>query len=377
MPRFSEIVGQDEAIQRLARTLRGNRRPHAMLFAGPAGVGRQTVATALAAALLCHDRPDEKLDACGACTSCRMFEAGSHPDFQLVYKELAAYHDDARIRNRVMQEMGIEVVRSFLIAPAQQASAHGKGKVFIVREAELMSNAAQNALLKTLEEPPPGVTIILLTQRPDMLLPTTRSRCWLIRFGSLPHDFVVEKLLAEQLPEPEGRFWAGLTHGSIGRALDMSQRGLFKVKQEIIEKVSQLGPGGSAELGERLAAIVDDLATGLVSQSKQADGPVLAKNLATRRAAGEVLEILAEFYRDAMHLRCLAQQGRAAELRAVHADQLEAVKQVAGRYDPETLSEIIEQLSRYERLLWRNLNAKLVWDNVVVTCAAGRPLRLS
>jgi hypothetical protein len=90
-----------------------------------------------------------------------------------------------------------------------------------------------------------------------------------------------------------------------------------------------------------------------------------------------VLEILAEFYRDAMHLRCLAQQDRASELRAVHADQLEAVKRVAGRYEPETLSEIIEQLSRYERLLWRNLNAKLVWDNVVVTCAAGRPLRLS
>ena len=377
MPQFSEIVGQDQAIDRLAKTLRGRRRPHAMLFAGPSGVGRETVATALASSLLCHDRPADQRDACGACVSCRMLAAGSHPDFLPVYKELAAYHDDSKIRNRVMQEMGIEVVRSFLIAPAQQASAHGKGKVFLVREAEMMSNAAQNALLKTLEEPPAGVTILLLTQRPDMLLPTTRSRCWIVRFASLPHDFVVEKLCAEGLEPDEAQFWAGLTHGSIGRALDMSRRGIFEIKKEIIDKVSRLGPGGDAQLGERLTEIVDELALALVSQSKQADGPDLAKNLATRRGAGEVLEILAEFYRDAMHLRCLALQDRASQLRAVHADQLEAVKRAAGRYSPQTLSEIIEQLSRYERLLWRNLNAKLVWDNVVVTCAAGRPLRLN
>jgi DNA polymerase-3 subunit delta' len=119
MPGFDQIHGQDSAIQRLGKTLTSQRQPHAFIFAGPAGVGRQTTATALAEALLCED-PPAPAAACGRCVSCNMMQAGSHPDFQRVYKELAAYHDDPAVRNRVMQELGIEVIRRFLIAPAQQ-----------------------------------------------------------------------------------------------------------------------------------------------------------------------------------------------------------------------------------------------------------------
>jgi DNA polymerase-3 subunit delta' len=374
--RFSDIVGQADAISRISRMLSGDRRPHALLFAGPAGVGRQTTAMALAAAMLCPEKTDDQLDACGQCTSCRMLASGTHPDLNLVYKELAAYHEDSQIRNRVMQEMGIEVIRRFLIAPAQQASAHGRGKVFIVREAELMSNAAQNSLLKTLEEPPAGVTILLLTQRPEMLLPTTRSRCWMVRFGYLPRDFVLEKLREAQVEGEQARFWAGLTHGSIGRALDMSRRGLYEVKRDVIEKLSALTPGGDGGLGEQLAGIVDNLAERLVSDAKGSEGPDMSKNLAIRRAAGEVMEILAAFFRDALHLRCQAQSGNAVTFEPVHEDQGEAIRRVAEKFDAETLSDIIEQISRFERLLWRNVNAKIAWDNVVVTCASGRPLRL-
>ena len=99
-----------------------------------------------------------------------MMAAGSHPDFQMVYKELAQYHDELSVRLRVMQDLGIDVIRSFLIYPAYRAGNRGRGKVFVVLEAELMSFPAQNALLKTLEEPPAGVRIILITSRPDSIV---------------------------------------------------------------------------------------------------------------------------------------------------------------------------------------------------------------
>ncbi len=203
MVELQDIVGQDAAIGRLQKAWQADRLPHAILLTGPEGVGRRTTATAFAKVLLCEKtccRSDVGLSAsasrtvpletsyvqaCGTCDDCRMMVADAHPDFQIVYKELARYHDNASVRARVMQDLGIDVIRRFLIEPSYRSPVRGRGKVFIVREAELMSIAAQNALLKTLEEPPVGVTILLITTRPEQLLPTTLSRCWQIRFGRL------------------------------------------------------------------------------------------------------------------------------------------------------------------------------------------------
>lgn len=373
MIELPDIVGQQAAVTRLQACLVGRRRPHAFLFAGPRGVGRRTTAVAFARTLLCSSPVTDLTGAraaCGQCSDCTMQAAEAHPDFHYVYKELARFHDDANVRNRVMQGLGIPVIRSFLIDPAYRSAARGHGKVFVVREADLMSIAAQNALLKTLEEPPPGVTIILLCQRPEQMLPTTQSRCSTVRFGPLPREFVAGKLVEQGTEGDEAAFWAAYTDGAIGQALRLAGQGFYDVKREVVEGLAAMGPAGDAQLGERLVKLTDTLATEAVSAAKKADGSSLSKNLASRQAAGAMLELIASAFRDAMRL------ATGADTPLIHADQPGAVAALAGRHDPTALAEIIAQLSEYERLLWRNVNAKVIWDNAVITCATAAPLRL-
>ena len=384
MPELLDIIGQDSAVARLQQAMGGSRMPHAFIFVGPAGVGRRTTAVALAKCLLCEKattRPNgERFDrcakdmplrqACGQCQSCKLADAGSHPDLHLVYKELAHYHDDPKVRDRKMQELSIGVIRSFLIAPAAQTPVMGRGKVFVVREAELMSHPAQNALLKTLEEPPEGVTIILIAERAEQLLPTTLSRCALVRFGPLPHQFVRDRLTRAGVADGEAAFWAALTDGSIGRSLQLAGQGMYAVKGDLIARIAAVDAAGDTTLGEHFAKTTDKLADAAVKAAKSKDGPELAKTLASRQAVGIILELLAAAFRDAITL------ATGADRPIVYADQPDDVRGLAERLNRIQLAEIIEQLNRYERLLWRNANARIIWDNVVITAASAAPLRV-
>jgi DNA polymerase-3 subunit delta' len=376
-----DIVGQDSAVARLEEGLGGARRPHAYIFAGPQGVGRRTTAIAVAKTLLC-ERPENRgqtpisqtksvsvpdFQACGVCSDCKVFAGGSHPDFHLIYKELAAYHEDAAVRDRVMQELGIPVIRSFLIEAAARRAARGRGKVFVVLEAELMSPAAQNALLKTLEEPPPGVTIILVAEQPEQLLPTTLSRCRMVRFGLLPREFVARKLAEQGTPPAEAAFWAAFTDGSVGRAARLRARGMYEVKTGMIDRIAAMNRAGDADLGEDLHKQTESLAESLVKSTRTGQTE-MSKSLAVRQTTGMMLELIAAAYRDAITLASGTQR------EVVYADQRPAVAGIAAKFDLTQLASIIEQLSEFERLLWRNVNAKNIWYNVVITCASAAPL---
>ena len=371
MPELHDIIGQDEAVARLRGYLHSGRMPHAFLFAGPAGVGRRTTAVALARLLLCEGAASaDAEEACGQCEGCRMMDAGSHPDFHMIYKELARYHEDPQVRSRVMQELGIDVVRRFLIAPAGMSSARGQGKVFVVLEAELLSIPAQNALLKTLEEPPAGTIIILICSRPDQLLPTTLSRCAMVRFRLLPRQFVAGKVTEAGIGKTEAEFWAAFTDGSLGRALKLAQQGMYQVTRELLDSLAGLSAAGDAELGDQLAKATDSLAAQTVAEARKADGAELSKMLATRRAAGAMLELIASAYRDAISL------ATGTDRQITNADQSASIKTLAARFQPAQLAEIIESLSRFEQLLWRNVNPRIVWDNVVIACATAAPLEV-
>jgi DNA polymerase-3 subunit delta' len=371
---MGEIVGQGRAIARLQGYLQGGRLPHALLFVGPDGVGRRTTADALARVLLCRRPRTEappsggagRLVECGSCEDCRMSRAGTHPDLHVVYKELARYHDDPKVRGRVMQELGIDVIRSFLISPAQSSPARGRAKVFVVLDADLMSDAAQNSLLKTLEEPPAGVTIVLICERPESLLATTVSRCATVRFGLLPLDYVRDRLVAEGMEGDRAAFWAGFTAGSLGRAIALDRRGMYEMKRRVLDRLAALPPAGDSALGTELNDLADKLAQAEVAEVKQEEGAELAKTLASRRAAGAMLELIAGAFRDAMALAT----GRGGPL--AYGDQRPQVEAIAERFAPTQLARIIESLSRFEQILWRNVSPKLVWDNVVITCASAR-----
>ena len=227
-------------------------------------------------------------------------------------------------------------------------------------------------MLKTLEEPPLGVTIILLCERPDLMLPTTRSRCGLVRFGPLPHDFLTEKLQAAKIDAAEAAFWAGYTEGSLGQSIQLAKTGMYAVKCQMLCDLAAMPAGGNPKLAEQWAKTADTLAADAVKRAKKEDDANLSKTLAGRRATAAMLQLLASVYRDAMTL--VAEVDRPC----LHADQPREISAIAQRFAaaPTDLAEILEQLSRYERLLWRNVQNKLLWDNVAITCATAAPLTI-
>jgi DNA polymerase III delta' subunit len=162
------IPQQDRVVSLLKRAIERSRVPHAYLFSGPVGAPLLDTATALAAALNCAVARGE---GCGECDSCSKIIGGIHPDVVTLVREGAANIVPIEsVRNQVIARIGL---------PPHEADV----RVFIVEEATAMAPPAANALLKTLEEPPPRTLFILLTTAPEQLLPTIRSRCQRVRFG--------------------------------------------------------------------------------------------------------------------------------------------------------------------------------------------------
>src|SRR5688572_6956721 len=200
MPR---ILGQERAIETLESALRSGRIHHAWILSGPRGVGKFTTAMEVARILL---DPSASGSAEGSGDSVRIgtrhksdvqnrIDARTHPDLHIIRKEMALYSDNPLLRERKLLNMPLDLLRERLLggmsgdriheAAAYRTPALGVGKVFIIDEAELLDAHSQNAMLKTLEEPPANTWLFLITSLPNRLLPTIHSRCQHVRFGRL------------------------------------------------------------------------------------------------------------------------------------------------------------------------------------------------
>lgn len=248
--RLSEIISQDKAVELLRSALLANHLPHAMIFAGPSGVGKRTTAQALAEVLLCQNAPTpalpgstalaasrstrggDEIEACGKCESCRLLAAGNHPDFHLVYRQLIRIEkEESKAR-----ELAADVIRKYLIDPANHRAAMNHGKVFVVEEADLMNASAQNTLLKTLEEPPDRTFIILLTDQPEAMLSTIRSRCQIIPFGPIDQQVLIKQLKERKIADPEDA--ALFAEGSLGLAIQWSEDGVIAQAAELRKQIA-------------------------------------------------------------------------------------------------------------------------------------------
>src|SRR5439155_6006107 len=229
---LQEILGQDAAVQTILRAYESDRLPHGLVFAGPVGVGKATGARGLAALFLCeHPKNNQP---CGKCNSCALMEAQTHPDFHVVYRQLV------RIEKKKSKaiDLSVDVIRNFLVEPANLKASMNRGKVFVVEEADLMNAAAQNALLKTLEEPAGRSLIILLTDQPHALLPTIRSRCQLIRFAPLDEKLVQRELEKRwKIDKSTAAEAAALAEGSLGVALKWIEDGVVAAARELIKRL--------------------------------------------------------------------------------------------------------------------------------------------
>jgi DNA polymerase-3 subunit delta' len=230
---MAEARGQEAALATLERAVASGRVSHAYLFTGPEGVGKEAVAQRFAQGLLCSDAP--RATGCGTCPSCRKVAGGSHPDLHT----LAAEKDT----------IPIDAVRT-LTARLQMTAFEGGAKVAIARDTHKMNAASQNALLKTLEEPPGNAVLILCTHAPHLLLPTVRSRCQRVAFGPLRRA-VVRSWLATACARSEDdadvRLAAALGEGSFGRARQILEEGRYVERGALLDAVVKLRPEAAVE----------------------------------------------------------------------------------------------------------------------------------
>ena len=211
------IIGQTEAVTLLRRAIGRDGISHAYLIAGPAGIGKSTLASAFAQAVSCQhpDRPDPSVP-CGACLACRKIGRGTHPDVQRYDLEWQRRMTEKRAGQNTT--LTIETVRQ-AAADAALRPMEAPRRFIIIGDADAMQGVAQEALLKTLEEPPPAVVMMLLANEPDALLPTIQSRCQRILLGHVPVGEIQAALLSTGLDEATSREIAVLAAGVPGWAI--------------------------------------------------------------------------------------------------------------------------------------------------------------
>jgi DNA polymerase-3 subunit delta' len=207
---FRDIIGHRRLTTLIARAIERESLPPTLLFAGPSGVGKWAVARATAQAVNCTDpvksAGELAIDACGQCRSCDRIARGVHVDVPMLEPD-----DRASIKIDVVREM---------LSKISYRPFEGRRRVVLVREADTLEPESQNALLKSLEEPPPGTMFILTTAVPGVLLPTVRSRCMRLRFGRLTAAEVAAGLTRDhEYSDVEAREAAPLADGSLGQAL--------------------------------------------------------------------------------------------------------------------------------------------------------------
>lgn len=333
MSRFADLIGQELASNVLRRAVKAGRINHAYLFAGPEGAGKTMAAMAFAAALNCED-PTVDGDSCGVCTSCRMLAGDGHPDVEIIKP------DGAQTKIQQMRDMR---------KMTQYAPVKGKWKVVIIEQADTMNDDSSNSILKTLEEPPGYLTLILLSRNPALLLQTIRSRCMLVRFANVPFEELADALVERfGSSRDEAEFLSAYSEGRPGAA------------------ISLLGNEKFAEWRQRLVAFSGAIASQdrsyalRMSEEFQKLTEADKEDNTTKRAATRLaIDSLILLYRDRLSL---AIRGDDAQL--INAD----VRSTLAEHPmpPERASQGIETLLWARKALEGNANMQLLSDVLVM-----------
>lgn len=339
-PSLDELLGQERAVESLRGAVASGRVHHAWVFAGPKGVGKRTAAEAFASIILdgstAPDLAGRFAPDPGSPVQ-RLIASGAHPDLHIITRELARYSDNSKIRERKLTTIPLEVIESHLLEPIARApSLHSPGalagKVFIVDEAELLDQSltnalVQNSILKTLEEPPPGSVIILVTSREESLLPTIRSRCQRVTFRALDEASMeawFDRSGIEAAPA-ERRWLLWYAAGAPGLALEAARTGVHRWMESLEAPLAQAERGRfHPELGVTMAALVEEWSQAWVAGHENA-----SKEAANLTATRHLLTIIAERARS--RLREAAGRDKAATRRALRTVDvtLDALRQVA------------------------------------------------
>lgn len=320
--RFQDVVGHRQLTSLLARAVDRGSVPATLLFAGPSGVGKWLVARALAAAVNCQVPVDG--DACGTCRSCDRIARDVHVDvLPLVADDGGAIKIDP-VRD-VLEKCGY---RPF----------EGRRRVVMIRDADALSEGAQNALLKSLEEPPPATLFVMTSAAPDALLRTVRSRTMRLTFGRLPAAEIEAVLVRDHEVTPvDARRLAMLADGSLGAALALGSAELVETRDAA---ATLLRAASAPDLGGRLA-----IAKAVVGDRKER----------TRREVQGVLRMAAALVRDV----AVVHAGSDPRLLA-NGDVADVVQRLARVLPPPAARKAFTTLDQGLAALDRNAGIKLV-----------------
>lgn len=319
---FAQIIGHEQQKRILRQALSQQRLAHAYLFTGPEGIGKRLMALAVARALFCPQQ------GCGACAACRKVDHNNHPDLYLLEPENGSHSIEA------IRQLQRHLARAPLEAPVQ---------VCLLEAAEKLTPQAGNALLKTLEEPPDGTVLILLSGYPDQLLPTIVSRCQRLPFARLGQEDL-ERILQERLQlEPQhSHLLSALAQGSLQQALDQDPELLLEQRQQWLQRLAALRADCATPCFELAAALVEE-----------------------KDRLDELLSLFLSYYRDLL----LVRWERPRE-EWTHQDLSVLLQQQSQRY---TTTKLLNKMDAIQAL-WpqrqQNVNLQLALENLLLTLAA-------
>ncbi len=324
MATFKDVVGQEQIVEHLKAAVKMKKVSHAYILQGERSSGKEFIAKVFAMALQCEKQGG---DPCGQCRSCKQAAGGNHPDI-------------IRVSHEKPNTIGVEDIRKVTGDIAIKPYSSDK-KIYIINEAEKMTVQAQNALLKTLEEPPEYAVILLLTTNVEALLPTIQSRCVLLTMKPVRDD-AVKKFLMENLmiPEYKADVCVAFARGNVGKAKALASSEEFdNIKSDAVTLLKYIR---DMEINEIVAAI---------------------KKIAEYKFdINDYLDILSVWYRDVLLFKATNDVNH-----LIFKDETQYIKKTADRSAYEGIEEILDALEKAKSRLKANVNFDLTMELLLLT----------
>lgn len=325
MQGFDGVIGHDEIIAHLQNAIRLDKVSHAYIFAGEHGAGKKLLASLFAMTLQCEAHG---IEPCMQCTSCKKAMSKNHPDIINVIHEKP-------------NSIGIEEIRDQLIADVVIRPYSSPYKIYIINDAQKLTLQAQNALLKTIEEPPAYAMILLLTDNPDLLLPTITSRCVTLGLKPVPDNMVKSYLMDRMhIPDYQAEVNASFAQGNVGKAQRAAASAEFDELTQNALRI--LKASKEMQVHELVDAIKD------MSQEKE--------NIF------DYLDLFAMWFRDVLLFKATREIDN-----LVFKQEINYIKERAQKSSYEGLEEIIDAVHTAENRLRANVNFDLTLELMFLT----------
>ena len=325
MSGFKDVVGHSEIIQYIQNAVTEDKVSHAYILNGEKGSGKKMLANLFAQTLQCEKGGAEP---CHECHSCKQAASGNHPDI-------------IRVTHEKPNSISVDDIRVQINEDIQVKPYNGKYKIYIVPDADMMTVQAQNALLKTIEEPPAYAVILLLTENADRLLPTICSRCVMLKLRNIK-DQLVKKYLMEQLQVPDYKadVCTAFAQGNIGKATMLASSEHFnEIKDEAVRLLKNID---TMELGDLVEAV--------------------KRISAYKIEITDYLDILMIWYRDVLIYKATMNIDR-----LIFSEEIDSIRERAKKSSYEGIETILEALEKAKARLRANVNFDLVMELLLLT----------